>query len=142
MHSFPDVLEHDQDPEEVHAYHRSVCSKNRSRRPWKLVNSSDELTLTQAQKLSFKWQLWLEAIIGKIAHTSVVVTDEVLEPIEWKDVPHEKQSKIFNPFILLKRERDQLKIQFGEITKDKARLVMDGSRAQTGVDVYVCSTMH
>ena len=59
LHSFPDVLEHDQDPEEVHAYHCSLCSKNRSRRPWKLVNSSDELTLTQAQKLSFKWQLYL-----------------------------------------------------------------------------------
>ena len=41
-------------------------------------------------------------------------------------------SKIFNLLILLKRKRDQV----GETAKHKARLVMDGSRAQNGVDVF------
>ena len=88
--------------------------------------------MAEAQKpeLSFEWSLWLEAI--KVELTSLIVTNEVFEPIEWKDVPQEKQSKIFNLLILLKRKRDQ----FGEITKHKARLVMDGSRAQIGVDVF------
>jgi hypothetical protein len=56
----------------------------------------------------------------------------VFEPIDRKDVPEEKQSKIFNLLILLKRKR----VQVGEITEHKARLVMDGSRAQIGVDVF------
>ena len=121
LYSFPEVLEHDQYPEEVHAYAAKTVPN---------VFGSDELTLTQAQKLSFEWLLWLEAI--KIELTSLIVTNEVFEPIEWEDVPHEKRNKIFNLLILLKRKRDQ----FGEITKHKARLVMDGSRAQIGVDVF------
>ncbi len=55
-----------------------------------------------------------------------------IKPVEWKDVPHEKHSKIFNLLKMLKRKLDQ----FGEISKHKARLVMDGSRAQIGVDVF------
>jgi hypothetical protein len=51
--------------------------------------------------------------------------------VKWHDVPAEKQSKIFNLLLLLKRKRDQ----HSEITKYKARLVMDGSRAKVGVDV-------
>ncbi len=54
------------------------------------------------------------------------------EPIEYNDVPIEMKSKIFNLLILLKRKRDQHK----EITKYKARLVMDGSRAKVGEDVF------
>jgi hypothetical protein len=56
----------------------------------------------------------------------------VSEPIEYNDVPIEMKSKIFNLLILLKRKRDQHK----EITKYKARLVMDGSRAKVGEDVF------
>jgi hypothetical protein len=44
----------------------------------------------------------------------------------------EKRNKIFNLLVLLKRKRDQHQ----EITKYKARMVMDGSRAQVGVDVF------
>jgi hypothetical protein len=43
-----------------------------------------------------------------------------------------EKGKIFNLLILLKRKRDQVV----EIIKHKARLVMGGSRAQTGVDVF------
>ncbi len=42
------------------------------------------------------------------------------------------KSKIFNLLILLKRKHDQHK----EITKHKARLVMDGSRGKVGEDVF------
>ncbi len=59
------------------------------------------------------------------------VTNEVFEPVDRKDVPPEKQSKILNLLTLLKRKGDQ----FGEIIEHKARLGMDGSRAQVGVDV-------
>jgi hypothetical protein len=62
----------------------------------------------------------------------LIVTNDVFEPIKIDDVPIEKQKKIFNLLILLKRKRDQ----HHEITKYKARLVMDGSRAQIGVDVF------
>ena len=64
--------------------------------------------------------------------SSLIVDNEVFEPIEYKDVPIELKSKIFNLLILLKRKRDQHQ----EITKYKARMVMDGSRAQVGVDVF------
>ncbi len=56
----------------------------------------------------------------------------MFEPIEYNDVPIEMKSKIFNLLILLKRKRDQHK----EITKYQARLVMDGSRAKVGEDVF------
>ncbi len=56
----------------------------------------------------------------------------MFEPIEYKDVPIEMKSKIFNLLILLNRKRDQHK----ETTKYKARLVMDGSRAKVGEDVF------
>ena len=92
-YSFPEVLEHDQYSEEVHAYAAKTVPN---------VFGSDELTLAQAQKLNFEWPLWLEAI--KIELTSLIVTNEVFGPIEWKDVPHEKHSKIFNLLILLKRK--------------------------------------
>jgi hypothetical protein len=119
--SLPEVLEHDKHPEEVHAYAARTVPN---------VFGSDKLTLAQAQKLTQEWPLWLEAI--KTELTSLIVTNEVFEPIDRKDVPEEKQSKIFSLLILLKRKRDQV----GEITKHKARLVMDGSRAQIGVDVF------
>jgi hypothetical protein len=54
----------------------------------------------------------------------------VFDVIEYEDVPMEKRNKIFN--VLLKRKRDQHQ----EITKYKARMVMDGSRAQVGVHVF------
>ena len=62
----------------------------------------------------------------------LIVTNDVFEPIKIDDIPIEKQNKIFNLLILLKRKRDQQH----EITKYKARLVMDGPRAQVGVDVF------
>jgi hypothetical protein len=77
-----------------------------------------------------EWPLWQEAIRKELS--SLIIDNEVFEPIEYKDVPIEKKSKIFNLLILLKRKRDQHK----EITKYKARLVMDGSRAKVGEDVF------
>jgi hypothetical protein len=122
-YSLPEVLEHDKYPEEVHAYAAKIAPN---------AVDKDELTLAQAQKpeLQFEWPLWLEAIRTEL--TSLIVTNDVFEPIKIDDVPIEKQKKIFNLLILLKRKRDQ----HHEITKYKARLVMDGSRAQIGVDVF------
>jgi hypothetical protein len=93
----------------------------------------DELTLAQALKQGgVEWPLWQEAIRKELS--SLIIHNEVFEPIEYKDVPIEMKSKIFNLLILLKRKRDQHK----EITKYKARLVMDGSqsRAKVGEDVF------
>ena len=64
--------------------------------------------------------------------TSLIIKNEVFEPITIEDVPMEKRSKIFIFLILLKRKRDQHQ----EITKYKARMVLDGSRAQIGIDVF------
>ena len=96
------------------------------------VFDKDELTLAQAQRpeLKFGWPLWIEAIRKEL--TSYIIDNKVFEPVKWDDVPNDKQGKIFNLLILLKRERDQ----HHEISKYKARLVMDGSRAQIGVDVF------
>jgi hypothetical protein len=44
----------------------------------------------------------------RLSLTSLIVTNEVFEPIDWKDVPEERQSKIFSLLILLKRKRDQV----------------------------------
>ncbi len=79
--------------------------------------------MAQAQKpeLQIEWPLWLEAI--KTELTSLIVTNDVFDPM---------QNKIFNLLILLKRKLDQ----HHEITKYKARLVMNGFRAQIGVDVF------
>ena len=41
-------------------------------------------------------------------------------------------NKIYQLLILLKRKRNQ----FQEITKRKCRLVMDGSKAKVGIDVF------
>ncbi len=60
----------------------------------------------------------------------MIITKDVLEPIKIDDVPIEKKNTIFNLLILLKRKHDR----HHDITKYKARLVMDGSRAQIGVD--------
>ncbi len=54
--------------------------------------------------------------------TSLMIKNQVLEPIKIDDVPIEKQKQI-NLLILLKHKRDQ----HHEISKYKARLVMDGS---------------
>ena len=70
----------------------------------------DELTLAKALKQGgVEWPLWQEAIRKELS--SMIIDNEVFEPIEYKDVPIE--SKIFNLLILLKRKRDQHK----EITK-------------------------
>ncbi len=84
----------------------------------------------QAQKLEVEWPLWLEAIRKEL--TSLIIENEVFEPIKYQDAPDEKCDKIFNLLILLKRKRDK----HADITKHKARLVMDGSRAQIGIDVF------
>ncbi len=116
------MLEHDKYPEEVHTYAAKIASDV----------DNDELTLAQDLKLElqFEWPLWLEAIRTEL--TSLIVTNDVFEPIKINDVPIEKQNKIFNLLILLKPKRDQ----HHEITKYKARLVIDCSRAQIGVDVF------
>jgi hypothetical protein len=119
--SFPEVIEHEKIPEEVNAYAAKIVPN---------VVDKDELTLAQAKKLTHEWPQWLEALRTEL--TSLIITNEVFEPVKWSDVPIEKQNKIFNLLILLKRKRDQHQ----EITKYKARLVMDGSRAQIGVDVF------
>jgi hypothetical protein len=56
--------------------------------------------LEQAQKLEVEWQLWLKAIRKEL--TSLIIENEVFEPIKFQDVPEEKLGKIFNLFILLK----------------------------------------
>ena len=119
--SFPEVIEHEKIPEEVHAYAAKIVPN---------VVDKDELTLAQAKKLTHEWPQWLEALRTEL--TSLILTNDVFEPVNRSDVPLEKQNKIFNLLILLKRKRDQ----HHEITKYKARLVMDGSRAQIGVDVF------
>jgi hypothetical protein len=62
----------------------------------------------------------------------LIIDNEVFEAIKYKDVPIEMKRKIFNLLILLKRKRGQQK----EITKYKARLVMNGSQAKVGEDVF------
>ncbi len=62
----------------------------------------------------------------------MIIDNEVFEAIKYKDVPIEMKRKIFNLLILLKRKRGQQK----EITKYKARLVMNGSQAKVGEDVF------
>ena len=121
--SFPEVLEHDKYSDEVHAYTAKIAPN---------VFDKDELTLAQARKqeLKHEWPLWLEAIRTEL--TSLIINNEVFEPITINDVPIEKRSKIFNLLILLKRKRDQHQ----EISKYKARMVMDGSRAQIVIDVF------
>jgi hypothetical protein len=91
------------------------------------------LTLAQARKLGgVEWPLWLEAVRNE--PSSLIIENEVFDVIENEDVPIEKRNKIYNllVLVLLKRKRDQ----YQEITKYKARTVMDGSRAQVGVDVF------
>jgi hypothetical protein len=56
----------------------------------------------------------------------------VFDVIEYEDVPIEKRNKKYNLLVLLKRKRNQHQ----EIIKYKARMVMDGSGAQIGVDVF------
>ncbi len=56
----------------------------------------------------------------------------MFEPIEYEDLPVAKRGKIFNLLILLKQKRDKHQ----EITNYKARLVMDGSRARIGINVF------
>jgi len=88
-------------------------------------------SLAQAKKLGgVEWPLWLEAVRKELS--SLIIENEVFDAVEYEDVPMEKRNKIFNLLVLLKRKRDQHQ----EITKYKARMVMDGSRAQVGVDVF------
>ena len=53
------------------------------------VFGSDELTLAQAKNLTHEWPLWLEAV--KIELTSLIITNEVFEPIDWTDVPNKRK---------------------------------------------------
>ncbi len=89
------------------------------------------MTLAQAKKLGgVEWPLWLEAVRKELS--SLIIENEVSDVVEYEDVPIEKRNKIYNLLVLLKRKRDQHQ----EITKYKARMVMDSSRAQVGVDVF------
>jgi hypothetical protein len=119
--SFPEVLEHDDHPEKVHAYAAKLVPN---------LFDKDEITLVQAKQSAAEWPKWEEAIRTELS--SLIVKNDVFEIVDYKDVPVEKQRKIFNLLILLKRKRDK----HHEITKYKARMVMDGSKAQLGVDVF------
>ena len=58
--SFPEVLEHDKYPEEVHAYAAKTVPN---------VFNKDELTLIQAKKLGgVEGPLWLEAVRKELSH--------------------------------------------------------------------------
>jgi hypothetical protein len=126
--SLPEALEHDKYPGEVHTHAAKIAPN---------VVDKDELTLAQAQKpeLQFEWPLWLKAIRTELTSLIIkLVKNDVFEPIKIDDVSMEKQNKSFNLLtrILLKHKRDQHQ----EITKYRARWVMDGSRAQMGVAVF------
>ncbi len=96
---------------EVHAYAAKTIPNSFDK---------DELKLAQALRQGVvEWPLWQEAIRKELS--SLIIDNEVFEPIEYKNVPIEMKGKIINLLILLKRKRDQHK----EITKYKARLVMD-----------------
>ncbi len=64
--------------------------------------------------------------------SSLIIDNELFESINYTDVPIEMKTKIFNLLILLRRQRDQHE----EITKNKGRLVMGGSRTKVGDDVF------
>ncbi len=83
-YSFHEILEHDKYPDEVHAYTTKVFLN---------AVDKDESPLTQAQKLEHEWPLWREAI--KTELTSLIIKNEVFEPVKIDDVPIEKQNKIF-----------------------------------------------
>jgi hypothetical protein len=120
--SFPKILEHDKYHGEVHAYAAKTVPN---------VFDKDEMTLAQAKKLgSVEWPLWLEAVRKELS--SLIIENEVFDVVEYEDVPMEKPNKIYNLLVLLERNHDQHQ----EFTKYKARMVMDGSRAQVGVDVF------
>jgi hypothetical protein len=56
-------------------------------------------------RLKAEWPLWLEALRKEL--TSLIVENEVFDPNKYEDVPVEKQNKIFNLLVLLKRKRDK-----------------------------------
>ncbi len=81
---FPEVLEHDKYPEEVHV-HAAKTIPN--------IFDKDELTLAQALKQGGgERPLWQEAIRKEL--TSLIIDNEVFEPIEYKDVPIEMKYDI------------------------------------------------
>jgi hypothetical protein len=119
-------VEHDKYPEEVHAYAAKTVPN---------VFDKDELTLAQAKKLGAvesRWPLWLEAVRKDSELSSLIIENEVFAVLEYEDGPIEKRNKIYTLLVLLKRKRDQHQ----EISQYKARMVMGGSRAQVGVDVF------
>jgi hypothetical protein len=75
-------LDHDHHPLEVHAYAARIIP---------ITVDKDELTLAQAQKLEVEWQLWLEAIRKEL--TSLIIENEVFEPIKYQNVPEESVAK-------------------------------------------------
>jgi hypothetical protein len=81
--------------QKVHAYAAKIAPN---------AVDKDELTLAQPQKpeLQFEWPLWSEAIRTEL--TSLIVTNDLFEPIKIDDVPIEKQNKVFNFLILLKHK--------------------------------------
>jgi hypothetical protein len=118
----PRSLEHDNCLEEVHAYAAKTVPN---------AFNKDELTLAQAKKLgSAEWPLWLETVGKELS--SLIIENEAFDVLEYEDVPNEKRNKIYNLLVLLRRKRDQHQ----EITKYKARMVMDGSTVQIGVNVF------
>ncbi len=85
---YPNFLEHDQYPQGVHANAAKTVPNG---------FLSDELTLAQAQKqeLAHEWPRWLDAL--KIELTSLIVTNEVFEPIDWKMFPKRNKVNLQSP---------------------------------------------
>jgi hypothetical protein len=59
----------------------------------------------------------------------LIIENELVELVKYQDVPEEKSGKIL---VLLKCRLEQ----HAKITMHKAMLVMDGSLAQNGIDVF------
>ncbi len=93
---FPEILEYEKCPEEVHAYAAKTVPN---------AFNKDELTLAQAKKLgSAEWPLWLEAVRKELS--LLIIENKAFDVTEYEDVPSEKRSKIYNLLVLLKRKRD------------------------------------
>jgi hypothetical protein len=115
---FPEVLEHDNHPEDVYAYAARLALN---------LFDKDELMLVQAKKSEADWPRWEEA--RRTEFSPWIVKNDVFELIEFEVVPVAKQGKIFN-LLICQLDKHQ------EITKYKASLVMDSSIQQIGVDIF------
>ncbi len=87
---------------------------------WKCLRQKMNWHWLKQRSSGVEWSRWLEAVKKELS--SLIIEHEVFDVIEYEDVPIEKRNNIYSLLVLLKRKRDQHQ----EITKYKARLVMDG----------------